>query len=70
MGLSRDSGDEKALVKVEFWNADKGGAQEKDGFLMKEELCLRSSGNDESPVQKEQWSQSAGDAEALVKMEL
>ena len=71
MGLwSRGSGDEKALVKVELWSADRSEAQAKGGVLMRAELWARSSGDDESPVQEELWSRRTGNDEALVKMEL
>ena len=43
---SRCSGDEKALVKVELWSADKGEALAKGGFLMRVEFWSRSSGDD------------------------
>ena len=32
------SGDEKAMVKVQLWSADKGEAQAKVGILMRVEL--------------------------------
>ena len=62
--------DEKALVKVELWSAEKGEAQAKGGVLVRVELWSRSSGDNEFPVQEEVWSRSAGDDEALVKMDL